>query len=380
AHAFLLAIGHFATRPGHICLVTPIGTGDACGLLPDRRSNAIHACVAPAEYHHMLSGKVDPWLRSSSDPACDAHLPADVGDKVGQRIVDARQVLSRQAAPHGRVGAKRKKHCVEVVEQFPEWPVLADARTEFELDPHTLQDAAAPLYDFLLKLERRNTEGQQAANFRVGVVHHRPDSGARQYIGCRKSGRSRTYDRNPFTRIRYMRHVGTPAELKRLVGYVFFDVADIHRTDAIIQRAGAFAQAILRAYAPADLGQRIRLVRKFRSLEQLAFLDQPEPVGNVVVHRALPLAVRIAAADTASCLAGRIRTVVGAIYLVVVPDAHLGRLFFRVAPRHFEKLQGMFGHDGACSGSLPQRADQGSEFGGFRLHQPELRQVGPEVV
>ena len=98
---------------------------------------------------------------------------------------------------------------------------------------------------------------------------------------------------------------GRQPGLEGLVGDVFLDLADGHApnrprfAEAVVERAGAFAQAVLRTDAAAHLRQRIGLVRQFRRLEQVALVDQLEPVGNVVVHRALPLAVRIAAGQAA---------------------------------------------------------------------------------
>src|SRR5690606_9591247 len=149
-----------------------------------------------------------------------------------------------------------------------------------------------------------------------------------------EAGGPRADDGDAPAGIEHVRHVGPPALLQRLVGDVLLDGADRDRAEAVVQRARTLAQAVLRADAPADLGQRVRLVRELRGLEQLAFLDQLQPVGNVVVHRALPLAVRVAAGDAATRLARRVRGVVVAVDLAVVPDAHLDRILRRVAARY----------------------------------------------
>jgi hypothetical protein len=56
------------------------------------------------------------------------------------------------------------------------------------------------------------------------------------------------------------------------------------------------------------------------------------------VHRAAPLAVRVAAVHAAGGLTGRLRGIERLVNLVEVPDALLGRLLVDVA-RHFEVLQ-----------------------------------------
>jgi hypothetical protein len=59
---------------------------------------------------------------------------------------------------------------------------------------------------------------------------------------------------------------------------------------------------ILRTNTATHLGQAIGSVRQLRGLEELAFLDQLQPAGNVVVDRAPPLAVGIAATQVTACL------------------------------------------------------------------------------
>src|SRR5690606_32865977 len=58
-------------------------------------------------------------------------------------------------------------------------------------------------------------------------------------------------------------------------------------------------EPILGAYPAADLGQGVGLVRQFGGLEQIAFLNQLQPVGDEIVDRALPLAIGIAACQAA---------------------------------------------------------------------------------
>ena len=86
----------------------------------------------------------------------------------------ARQVLAGEAALDVAVGAHAEEHRVELGEQRLEGEVAADLDAEPELDAHALHDLAALLDDLLLELERRDAEGQQAADARVAVEHHRP--------------------------------------------------------------------------------------------------------------------------------------------------------------------------------------------------------------
>ena len=75
-------------------------------------------------------------------------------------------------------------------------------------------------------------------------------------------------------------------------------------------------------------------MRQLGGLEQLAFLDEREPVRDVVVHRALPFAIRVAAGEATAGLGASVRAVVGTIDLAVMLDTSLCRLLLRVLARH----------------------------------------------
>ena len=88
----------------------------------------------------------------------------------------------------------------------------------------------------------------------------------------------------------------------------------------------------------------LQFVRKLSGFKQLAFFDQLEPVGNVVVHRALPFTIGIAAGQASSSLCRRIGTVVVPVYFAEVLNSLLDVLLIRFLSRHFQKLQRMFEH------------------------------------
>ena len=68
--------------------------------------------------------------------------------------------------------------------QLLEGEIAADLDAQAELDAHALHELAALLHDFLLELEGRNAEGQQAADARVAVEHHRLHAVAGQDVGA----------------------------------------------------------------------------------------------------------------------------------------------------------------------------------------------------
>ena len=105
---------------------------------------------------------------------------------------------------------------------------------------------------------------------------------------------------------------------------MYFSIdADGDGAQAVIERAGALAQTILRTDAPADLRQRVRLVRQLRGLEEVAFLNELQPVRNVVVDRTFPLAERIAAGKAAAGLLARPLGVELRVDLAELGDARL---------------------------------------------------------
>lgn len=89
---------------------------------------------------------------------------------------------------------------------------------------------------------------------------------------------------------------------------------------------------ILRTNTATHLGQAIGSVRQLRGLEELAFLDQLQPAGNVVVDRAPPLAVGIAATQVMACLKR------GGLWIKLTidfpVDTNLGRGRRRILPRY----------------------------------------------
>ena len=80
-------------------------------------------------------------------------------------------------------------------------------------------------------------------------------------------------------------------------------------------------------------------MRELGRLEQVAFVDQLQPVRDVVVDRAFPFAVGIAAGETTAGLAGRRLGVELPIDLPIVPDPRLRRHLVRILPVDLEELQ-----------------------------------------
>ena len=95
---------------------------------------------------------------------------------------------------------------------------------------------------------------------------------------------------------------GLPAVGQGGVDDVFFDGANGDRTEAVVERARAFAQAVLRAHAAADFRQRIGFVAQRRRFMDATFARQFQPLRDAVVQRATPTAIGIAAIQAAARL------------------------------------------------------------------------------
>ncbi|MNQ14760.1 hypothetical protein D3C85_277180 [compost metagenome] len=165
----------------------------------------------------------------------------------------------------------------------------------------------------LFQLELGNAKGQQAADFRVPVEHHRGHAIARQHVGTTQTRRTGTDHGDALAGRDDPRHVRAPAHGESGIGDVLLHRADGHRAETVIEGAGALAQSILRTHAAADFRQGVGLVRQLGGGEDVALGHQLQPVGNVVVHRALPLAIGIAATQAAVRLLaglGRLEVVV----------------------------------------------------------------------
>ena len=132
---------------------------------------------------------------------------------------------------------------------------------------------------------------------------------------------------------------------------------------------------------PHTSGSELVWWRQFGRFEQAAFGHQLEPVGNVVVHRALPLAIRIAARQAAVGLFLRVRRVHRRIDFAELVLAHPAAVFspsrrgcfknWNTSPIRYAL------HCFTClAGNI---LDQVFNRNPLRLDQPHLRQRGVEV-
>ncbi|VTM89841.1 Uncharacterised protein [Raoultella ornithinolytica] len=136
----------------------------------------------------------------------------------------------------------------------------------------------------------------------MAIEYHRFDAVAGQDICAGQSCRTGTDDRHRFTGGLHAGEIRAPAHLERFIVDVAFDVTDSHRAKLVVQRTGAFAQAVLRADAPADFRQGVGLMRQLCRFKNTPLIGELQPVRDVVMDRTFPFAVRVAAGQAAICL------------------------------------------------------------------------------
>ena len=211
-------------------------------------------------------------------PRSDAEFAMDVRYQVRQGLVHAGQILARKTALHVLVRSHAHEHGVEFRGETVEGDVAADVDTQSKLHAHAFHDLAALLDHVFFELEWRDPEGEQAADLRVPVEDHGSDAVTHQDVGAGQTGGTRADHGDALGGAHDIAHVGLPALFERFVGDVLLDGSDADGADAVIQRAGPLAQPILGTDAPAHFGQRIGLMGKLGRLEQLAVIDQRQPV------------------------------------------------------------------------------------------------------
>ena len=248
-HAFFTRVFHFALRARHVLLITAIGADDVSGVLANRGPHAVHSGVATAKNHDAFAFHADVRLVRRF---AKAHDLFGIGDQERQRIKDPASVFVFQPAAHGLIGPDAEEHRIVIFQQIVELYIAAHFDIEFELDAHAGEDLATAGHHLFFQLKRRNTKGQQTADFRMAIENHRLHAVAGQHVGARQARWTRADNGDGFTGLLYAGKVGAPAHFERFIVDIAFDVADGDRAELIVQRAGTLAQTILWANAPAD--------------------------------------------------------------------------------------------------------------------------------
>ncbi|MNI01578.1 hypothetical protein D3C73_544270 [compost metagenome] len=176
------------------------------------------------------------------------------------------------------------------------------------------------------------------------IVNHRFHAVTGQHIGTGQACRAGPDHRHAFTGRQHVRHVWFPAHLNRFIADIAFDVADGHRTELVVEGTGTFTQTILRADATAHFRQAVGLVRQIRRLHDAAFIRQLQPVRNIVVNRAFPFAIGVAAGQATVGLRFRLGFRKGFIDLYKLNFADLQRFLWRINALQVDKLINILTH------------------------------------
>ena len=265
--------------------------------MAQRSAHAVHRRIAAAEYHDVQSLGIDVRLfRQLQQP----HNLFSIRDQKRQRIVNAGRVFIRQIRFHGAIGTCANKYRIIFIKQRRQRNILAYFAVQLKAHAHPGEDFTPPGKQGFIQLEGRNAKGQQAADFRMAVKHHRAYAVAHQPVGAGETGWTGADNRHPLTAVHDLRKIRPPAVGQRLVGDIAFNVADSHRTVLIAQRAGPFAQAVLRADATGYFRQAVGLMRKLNGGGDIPLFHPLNPLRNMVVQRAGPFTNAVFAAFQAA--------------------------------------------------------------------------------
>ncbi len=207
--------------------------------------------------------------------------------------------------------------------------VAADLAIELELDAAVREPLDAALHDILLELEVRDAVDEQAAGAVVAVEYRDLVALQTKLLRagepcgpCADHGHMLRTFAPRFQRLH-------PAFVPGGVAQELLDRADGDGAVArLLDDAIALAEAILRTDAAADLGHVVGGLRKLVSLFQPALGGELQPVGDVVLERAVHLAEGHAALRAARGLLGGFLGGVAGIDLLEIPRArHDGALF-----------------------------------------------------
>src|SRR5690606_21902302 len=185
-HAFFLGVGHLTAGAWHILFIAAVSTNHAVRALADGGAVTVHGGVTATEHHHALATHVD----EIGGVFFETEITVGIGDQERQRLMHTVQILTGEPALHVGVGPHAHEHGVELFQQFIDGDVGADFGIETEFDAHAFEHFTALGHHWLLEFELGNAKGQQAADLRVAVEHHRFDAIAYQHVGTADTRRA----------------------------------------------------------------------------------------------------------------------------------------------------------------------------------------------
>ena len=343
-HPLLLGVGHLALAARHVLAVAPVEALDRCRPLPDGRAHAVHRRVAAADHHHPLAGGVQLAALEFG------HGIAETEPVAGSEIVDGPDDSLRPRAGGLQVAALvdagGDDHCVMDGTDFLKRDILAHIAIEPDLHPALLKLVVAAHHHVLLQLEAGDAIGHQPARAVIPVIDGDLHACAAQHVRRRQSARPRTDDPHRLGALHARGNRLDPAFLPGGVGDVFLHRSDGHGSvSRLLDHAIAFAKPVLRADAAANLGKGVGDLAQFIGLTEPALGGEAQPVGDVVVQRAVCLAIGHTALAASAGLLLRLLIRVFCVDLLEIRAAQIGRaLVGHVAFHGHETQHGLLGH------------------------------------
>ena len=206
------------------------------------------------------------------------------------------------------------------------------------------EQVGAALDDGLLQLEVRNAVDQQAADPVVAVVDVGLIAHAAHFLGDRHPAGAGADDPHRLRPLDPGLRRLDPAVAEGGVGDVALHRADGDRLEALLDHAVAFAEAILRANAAANLGHVVGGRGNLVGLFQPPLGRQHQPVGDVVRDRAVYLTERHPALGAARGLVGRGLRAEVVVHLSPVSAAQRRRPLVRVLLVERDELEHVCAH------------------------------------
>ena len=171
--------------------------------------------------------------------------------------------------------------------------VFANVHAQLEGDTTFFQLLDTAHDHVFFQLEAGDAVGQQAASAVVTVIDSHLQASTTQHVSGCQTTRTSTDDANALFTLGNRCDGFNPALFPRGVGDVFLDRADGHSAMAgLFDDAVAFTQTVLRADTATDFRECVGGLRHLIRFLQTTFGGQTQPVGNVVVQRAMRLTVR----------------------------------------------------------------------------------------
>ncbi len=301
--SLLLGILHLALRAGHVGAVAAVEAFDRPGALAHGGAHAIHRRVAAADHDDIPARGIE---RAVVEQGHRVAQPLAVAG--GEKIERGNDIAETDAG--GRdvarsVDAGRDEERVMARAQLGEARVAPDLELEMERDAALAQQSVAPLDHALLQLEVGNAVDEQTADAVVAVIDMDLVALAAKLFRRGKPARARAEDADRLPELARRPRRAHPAAREGILGDEFLDRPDGDRIEALLDDAIAFAEPVLRADAAADLGHVVGRGGDLVGLLEPALGRQHQPIGDVVMQRAMDLAEGHAALRAAARLLGR---------------------------------------------------------------------------